>query len=231
MDRGDEIFDDRPHRHKPMSYETEFRYDSSHCGICGKPIIQYGSWLCGPFPVWILLLFCLSYILMHPNKNGTDLFFAALAFLLNLVLRYLGRRFGNYICEDERPKGWRIKNRLAAIACCSNCIWLITAAVWQAVLIAELYERISFAAVLSVAVYPLCVIPICLLFTYIVVRLSFPSNAKPQFATSDVVQFNVIAALMFALGGLPLPLLCMPIAVLLAQIPAYVIMKKREEAK
>ena len=110
-------------------------------------------------------------------------------------------------------------------------MWLITAAVWEAVLIAELYERISFAAVLSVAVYPLCVIPICLLFTYIVVRLSFPSNAKPQFATSDVVQFNVIAVLMFALGGLPLPLLCMPIAVLLAQIPAYVIMKKREEAK
>lgn len=224
----DEIFDDRPHRHKPMSYETKFRYASSHCGICGKPIIHYGSWLCGSLPGWILLLFCLSYISMHPNKNRTDLFFAALAFLLNLVLLYLGRRFGNYISEDERPKGWRIKNRLAAIACCSNCIWLITAVVWQAVLNAKLYEWISFTAVLNVAVYPLCVISICLLLAYIVVRFSFSSDANPQFATSDVVQFNVIAVLMFALGGLPLPLLCMPIAVLLAQIPAYVIMKKRE---
>lgn len=63
---------------------------------------------------------------------------------------------------------------------------------------------------------------------YIAVRLSFSSDAKPQFAASDVVQFNVIAVLMFALGGLPLPLLCVPIAVLLMQVPAYVIMKKRE---
>lgn len=233
MDRDDKELKNRPHKHVLMRLgdDIDERRASNRCEICGKPILQYGSKSISMYVVMILADFLSICLWRHPTQNGTDVFIFLLIWgcAFALICLYFG--LSKYCSIEEIPKNWRCRNLLAAIAYFANCLWLVMAIICCIVEKINLYEHISFAAILDVAVQPIIFVAVIAFLGYAIVKFTFLQKARPTLTISDIIQLNAVAVIMFVLGDLPIPLVCLSAVALLAQIPAYVIMKKREEAK